>query len=145
MEGEIAHRSAALMEALVRGDAAAAAALYTDDARLIASAPDLIQGRTGIEAYWQTGIALGLSTLALKREALETLGGRILDAGRYAVELSCEAPASIVERGTYLTLHRPDADGSWRRCLDVFDPDEADAGLLPDLADTTQRRRGIER
>jgi ketosteroid isomerase-like protein len=145
MEGEIAASSASLMQALVHGDAAAAAALYADDARLIASAPELIQGRTGIEAYWQTGIALGLSALTLERETLQTLGGGILDAGRYTVELGCVAPVATVEHGTYLTLHRRDADGSWQRCLDIFDPDEADAATLPDLADATQRRRGIQR
>lgn len=144
MEGEIANCSASLMQALVHGDVVAAAALYTDDARLIASAPDLIQGRTGIEAYWQTGIALGLSTLVLEGAAQETLGGRILDAGRYTVEFGCGASAATVEHGTYITLHRRDGDGSWRRCLDVFDADEAGAGTLLDLADATRRRGGIQ-
>jgi ketosteroid isomerase-like protein len=145
MEGEINANSTALLQALVRGDATAAAALYADDARLLAAAPDLIQGRAGIEAYWQTGLALGLSTLALERRALETIGGRILDAGRYTVEFGRVSPVATVEHGIYLTLHRRLGGGSWRRWLEVFDPDEVCAAVHRDLADTTQRRGGIQR
>jgi ketosteroid isomerase-like protein len=146
MEDEIAASSVALTQAIVRGDVAAAATLYADDARLLAAAPDLIQGLAGIEAYWQTGIALGLSTLTLERQALDTLGGRILDAGRYALGFGCDAAGVTVEHGTYLTLHRRLGDSSWRRWLDVFDPDEeAGTGAHPDLAHTTQRSGGIQR
>jgi ketosteroid isomerase-like protein len=145
MEGEIAANSAALMQAIVRGDAVAAAALYADDARLLAAAPDVIQGRADIEAYWQTGIALGLSTLALEPQALDTLDGRILDAGRYALGFGCDTDGATVEHGTYLTLHRRLGGSSWRRWLDVFDPDEAGAGAHPDLAHTTQRAGGTHR
>jgi len=145
MEGEIATCSASLMRALARGDAPAASALYADDARLLTSAPDLIQGRAGIEAYWRTGIALGLSTLALERHALDTLADRVLDVGRYTFRFGHEVRASVVEQGTYVALHRRIEDGSWRRWLDVFDPGEADAGALSDLAGRTQRRGGIER
>ncbi len=145
MECEIAGSSAALVRALAQGEAGAAAALYGDDARLLASAPDLIQGRAGIEAYWQTGIALGLSRLVLECHALDRLGGRILDVGRYACRFGHEPRTSVVEHGTYLALHRRVDDGSWRRWLDVFDPDDQGAGALPDLAHTTQPRRGIER
>jgi ketosteroid isomerase-like protein len=145
MEGEIAASSTALIQALVRGDAAAAAALYADNARLLAAAPDLIQGRVGIEAYWQTGIALGLSTLALERQTLGTLGGQILDAGRYTLGFGRDSAAATVEHGTYLTLHRRHSGGSWCRWLEVFDPDEVGAGMQPDLADTGERRGGIQR
>jgi ketosteroid isomerase-like protein len=144
VEGEIAASSAALVQAIVRGDAAAAAALYADDARLLAAAPDLIQGRAGIEAYWQTGIALGLSTLALERQELDTLAGRILDAGRYALGFGCDADGATVEHGTYLTLHRRRGRTSWCRWLDVFDPDEAGAGTPSDLVHTTQGKEGIQ-
>jgi ketosteroid isomerase-like protein len=144
MEDEIEASSATLMQALVHGDAAAAATLYADDARLLAGAPALIQGQAAVEAYWQTGIALGLSTLALERQMLETIGRQILDAGQYTF-FGRDPGEATVEHGTYVTLHRRLRGGGWRRWLEVFDPDEAGAAVLFDLAHTAQRGGGIQR
>lgn len=119
IDGLILEATAALATAVQRGDAAAAGDTYTSDAKLLTPAPELICGQADIEAYWRTGIAVGVSSLGLEREALETVAVGVVEAGRYTL---C-ADAAVVERGTYLVLHEQTPEGFWRRAIDVFHPD----------------------
>jgi ketosteroid isomerase-like protein len=113
-----------LAAALERGDVAGAGACYADDAQLLTPAAGLIQGRKAIEEYWGTGIALGLSSVSFEARQVERLGERQVEIGRYRVEVETEPTDARSERGTYLVLHRRAADGTWRRAVDVLDPDE---------------------
>jgi ketosteroid isomerase-like protein len=134
MEHEILEETRALVTALEHGDAAATGDVYTDEARLIASSTELIQGRADIEAYWRTGIELGLSGVVFDSRVLEEIGVGVLEIGRYAVSVQGAPAGPVVEHGTYLVLHRQAADGSWRRAVEVFNADEP-----------TRARRDIEK
>jgi ketosteroid isomerase-like protein len=113
-----------LAAALERGDSAAAGACYADDAQLLTPAAGLIQGRTPIEEYWRTGIALGLSSVSFEARCVERLGARQVEIGRYRVAVETDPTAARFERGTYLVLHRQAVDGTGERAVDVLDPDE---------------------
>ena len=99
--------------------------MYADDARVLVPAGELIRGRSEIEAYWRAGIALGLSTVAFERQLLATVAGSVIEIGRYAIAAKVARNGRIVDRGTYLVLHAQVADGSWRRAVDVSNPDES--------------------
>lgn len=132
MEREIRKATAALVTALARGDAAGAGAVYTDDARLLSPAAELIEGRHDIEAYWRAGIAVGVSALALERLVLDPAGTHAVEIGRYAVVVA----EQVADRGKYLALHRRQPDGSWRRAADVFNPDAPAPGRPPHEEDS---------
>ncbi|HEY1365931.1 MAG TPA: DUF4440 domain-containing protein [Gaiellaceae bacterium] len=123
MAEELQQATTALVDALARGDAAAAAALYAADGKLLTPAAELIAGRCQIEAYWRAGIAFGLSRLELHAAELDVADGIAIELGRYVLALSGEGEASVCDRGKYLVLHRRETDGSWRRAVDVFNPD----------------------
>src|SRR6185437_192135 len=118
MEHELADATAALSAALIRGDARAAAAMYADDGKLLSPATELLRGRREIEAFWQAGLDVGLSELELLPLELQLGAGLALEVGRYTL-----AVASRPESGKYAVLHRREADGVWRRAVDVFNPD----------------------
>lgn len=123
---DISPASNLLAEALTRHDATAAAGLYAENGRLLTTGEHLV-GRDQIEAYWRAGIALGLTGVVLA--PTETRAGHrvAVEAGRYELTLSgMPGRPTAVERGTYLVLHRRDADGSWRRVIDLFDVDPAE-------------------
>ena len=124
MESSIREARSALAAALERGDVAAAGACYADDAQLLTPASGLIQGRSAIEEYWGTGIALGLSSVSFEARRVERLGARQVEIGRYRVTVETEPTEARFERGTYLVLHRRAVDGTWQRAVDVLDPDE---------------------
>jgi ketosteroid isomerase-like protein len=123
MEDGIRQATLALADALRRGDAAAAAALYADDGKLLSATADLIAGRREIEAYWRAGIGIGLSRLELQPLGLERGSWDAVEFGRYVLALERDGDTRVADRGKYLVLHRRQADGSWRRAVDVFNPD----------------------
>ena len=122
MEDGIRKSTTALADALARGDAAGAAALYADDGRLLTPAAELITGRRQIEAYWREGIGFGLSSLELETLDVQVVGGVAVEIGRYTLAVRDESDA-----GKYVVLHRQQPDGTWRRAVDVFNPDEPTA------------------
>lgn len=124
MEPSLRQARSALAAALERGDVGAAGACYADDAQLLTPAAGLIQGRKAVEAYWGTGIALGLSSVSFEARRVERLGARQVEIGRYRVTVETGPTDARFERGTYLVLHRQAVDGTWQRAVDVLDPDE---------------------
>jgi uncharacterized protein (TIGR02246 family) len=119
MEDGVERGTQALGEALARGDATAAAALYADDGKLLSAAADLVVGRREIEQYWRAGIALGISLLAVDAVEVDADGAVAVETGRYVLT----GGAVVLDRGKYVALHRRQADGTWRRAVDVFNPD----------------------
>lgn len=119
MEDAIRHATGALAAALGRGDAAGAAELYADDSRLLTPAAELIAGRRDIEAYWRTGLRIGLSRIELDSAEVRVDGPLAVEIGRYVLAVGAEA----ADRGKYLVLHRRQGDGAWLRVVDVFNPD----------------------
>ncbi len=128
MENEIHDQVTTLVTALERGDAAAAGVVYTDGARLLASTAEPIDGRAEIEAYWRAGIELGLFGVTFESRVLEWIGAGALELGRYAVSMQGRSPTPTVEHGSHLVLHTQTSDGSWKRAVEVFNPDEPQPG-----------------
>jgi uncharacterized protein (TIGR02246 family) len=123
MEDGVRQATVALAAALERGDAVAAAALYADDGKLLSPAAELITGRREIEAYWRAGIAFGLSAVELRTIDVEIADGTAVEIGRYVLSLVADSGEPVADCGKYLVLHRRLPDGSWRRAVDVFNPD----------------------
>jgi len=123
MEHAIRETGAALATAISTGDAAGAAALYAADAMLLAPTAELVAGRSQIEAYWRTGIALGVSRMELDARELRFASTVAFEIGRYALSLATDCREPVVDLGKYFVLHIQSADGSWRRAVDVFNPD----------------------
>jgi uncharacterized protein (TIGR02246 family) len=123
MEDGARNAAVAFSDALGRGSAADAAALYAEDGKLLTPAARLIEGRDQIEAFWRAGLAVGLSGIELEAVEFETGPGFTVEIGRYAFTLAVEDGGPTVDRGKYVVLHRRQTDGSWRRAVDVFNPD----------------------
>jgi ketosteroid isomerase-like protein len=104
-----------------------AAGALADDGTLLAPSAELIKGRGQIEAYWRAGVAFGLTSVELHAIELQVLGSVAIEIGRYALGLHLDGAAPVAEAGKYLVLHRRQADGTWRRKVDVFNPDVPEA------------------
>jgi uncharacterized protein (TIGR02246 family) len=140
MEDGIRSAAAALAGAVARGDAAGVAALYADDGKLLTAAAELIDGRREIEAYWRAGLAVGLSSIELDVIELEVARPVAIEIGRYVLALR-GVPAPAAERGKYVVLHRRQADGAWRRAVEVFNPDVPDVVRRRSNEEQRQQRR----
>ena len=121
----ISEARTAFAAALKRGDAQAASALYADGASLLPPGAEVMEGRDAIEAFWQAGIATGISEAEFEALQLERHDGLAYEIGRYALRLDPADGGTVLDRGRYLLVHQRQADGSWRRAVEMFNPDEA--------------------
>lgn len=121
---EIADAREAFIVALRRGDAIAASAAYTDDARLLAPSAELLTGRSSITRFWQAGIDAGVDSIELHALDLdiEPGGDTACEIGRYVLRLTPQSGADVVDRGRYLLVYRRETDGAWRRAAETFNP-----------------------
>src|SRR5688572_33478320 len=90
--------------------AAAIAALYASDARLLPPGGPPISGAAGIEAFWRGAMDLGIKAARLDTEELELHGTRVVEVGRYALEGDDQAP---LDGGKYVVIWRQE-EGEWR-------------------------------
>jgi len=125
----IAGAREAFETALRRGDARAAGEAYSIDAILLAPGAEVLNGRPAIEAFWRTGLETGVLDVQLEVIAVQQQGDAAVEVGRYALHVSPDDGAAIVDRGRYLIVHRFEQDGRWRRAAEMFGPDEADPGM----------------
>ena len=110
---------ATFVDALRRGDARGAAEVFADDAWLLAPSTDLIAGRAAIESYWEAGIAAGVRSIDLTALEVERRDGLIFEAGRYTFDLDADE-GPVVERGTYVVVHRPLPDSELGWAMELF-------------------------
>ena len=114
----------AFIRALRVGDAAAAAAAYTDDARLLAPSTEVLAGRDAVARFWQAGIDAGVEGIELQSDGveLEPGGDVATEMGRYVLSLRAAGGGLVIDRGSYLLVYRR-VDGAWRRAAETFHPD----------------------
>lgn len=116
----------AFIEALQRGDASAASAAYTEDARLLAPSTEVLSGRASVARFWQAGIDAGVKAIDLQSGGVEIEpGGDVAtEMGRYVLSVRPDRGPVVIDRGSYLLVYRR-VDGTWRRAAETFSPDLA--------------------
>lgn len=110
----------AFADAIARGDATTAAAVYAEDARLLAPGNEPLVGRTAAERFWRTGIDAGLCGLELETLELETHGDTAVEVGRYLRASALADGEATIDHGKYVLIHKRQADGSWKWAVDIF-------------------------
>jgi uncharacterized protein (TIGR02246 family) len=113
---EIEQRVREFEAALNRRDAAALAAMYTDDARLMPPGSGLVSGRQAIQQFWQGAFDMGLSGGELRPQQIEarddlayemsTATLRMGDAGTQAVK--------------YVVVWKRQSGGGWQMAVDIW-------------------------
>jgi ketosteroid isomerase-like protein len=119
---EIALVRAAFVDAVRHGDAAALAALYGEEATLVAPESAPLRGRADVAAFWQAGVESGITEIELEPEDVEPMATLAWEVGRYLLRLQPPSGSAVVERGRYLLVYRLDA-GSWCRAAEMFAPE----------------------
>ena len=73
------------MAAFNRGDAAAVAALYTDHATLMPPTSAMIQGRQGVQEFWQGAIQDGVKDALLTTVEVQASGDTAYEVGKFSL------------------------------------------------------------
>ncbi len=111
-----------LEAALAAGDAAAWAAEYTSDARLMPPETPAITDPEAIQGYWQAVIDMGIKSIVLRTLDLQDMGDTAIDVGEG--DLVLENDDGRVEfGGKFIVIWKRQADGTWKMQQDCFNFD----------------------
>lgn len=107
------------MEAVKRGDPEAVAALYTEDAKVLAPNVEAISGRQAIQALFKGLVDMGVREVTLETVDVEYLGDVAYEVGAYALKIEPEGGQAAADKGKYVVWKRQ-ADGRWKLHVDIW-------------------------
>lgn len=105
----------AFVAAFKRGDAAALAQLYTEDAKVIAPGEPVARGRAAIAAAWQKSIDAGFRDLALDTAEVDASGELASETGTVRLV----ARDGSVTSARYVVVWKRDG-GLWKLHRDIW-------------------------
>ena len=115
--------NARLVEAYNRGDVAAVAALYTEDATVLPPNSQAIRGRQAVHDFWNGARLVGLRDLALETTSVEQSGDTAYEVGAYSLHVRPQGGQPVSDRGKYVVIWKRQADGSWKLAVDIWNTD----------------------
>lgn len=104
------------MAAFNRGDAAALAALYTENGQLLPPNSDFVRGRQAIQAFWQGAMDMGIRAANLEIVEAERHGDVVVEVSNYT--LLGDAGMEL-DHGKYIVIWQKE-DGDWKLHRDIF-------------------------
>ena len=104
------------LEAFGRGDAAGAAAVYTEDAAILPPNGETMVGRANIQGFWQGALDMGLVGATLETVELETYPGGAVEVGKYTLSV---AGGQVVDSGKYIVVWKQER-GAWKWHRDIW-------------------------
>jgi ketosteroid isomerase-like protein len=111
--------SRAFSAAYVRGDAAAMAATYTDDAAIFPGESDRITGRSAITRYWTLRPGRRVTRHVVTPAHITVDGAHAYDYGVFEIAGEQDGKPWGPFRGKYVAVWRRDGS-SWRMVLDIW-------------------------
>ena len=101
------------------GDAAAIAALYTADARLLPTNFEIMKGTQAIQAFWQGGIDMGIKGATLETLEVQVKEDIAYEVGKYTLKIQVSADQTITDEGKYVVIWKREND-SWKLDVDIW-------------------------
>lgn len=107
-------------DAFNKGDAAAVAAHYAEDAAVLPPDSPRIDGRQGIEAYWKGAITAGVSDLDLKALEVAPGGNYAFEVGEASFSVPGTDGTKMMSGVKYIVVWKKSDGGSWQLYRDIW-------------------------
>jgi uncharacterized protein (TIGR02246 family) len=117
---EVLARNRRFMEAFDAGDAAAVAALYTEDAVVIPPGSPMIIGRAGIEEFWGGLMKAGVQGVNLETLRLAGSTDLLHEIGRATITLRPPEGETTTQLVKYVVVWERDQAGEWALAVDIW-------------------------
>ena len=104
------------MAAFSRGDAAGAAAVYTDDAQVLPPNSDIVSGKQAIQRLWQGAMDMGIKAVKLETVEVEGHGHTAHEVGKYSLQ---GTESQILDAGKYVVIWKQEG-GQWKLHRDIW-------------------------
>ncbi len=111
-------------EAITRGDAAACAAVYSDDAKILPpdSRPELT-GKQAAQSLAQGIIDMGVKGVSLQTLEMVEMGDRAVERGAATIDIQGKGGEMIQASAKFIVLWGLQADGTWKWQWNCFNFD----------------------
>jgi ketosteroid isomerase-like protein len=109
----VEQKAATFVEAMRGADPAGAAELYEQEAVLLVPFMDPVLGRAAIQAFWLSGIEMGLEAISFQAHGESGAAGLRCEVGTYTAKMA-GAEGALPGRGVYAVISRLDKDGQWK-------------------------------
>jgi uncharacterized protein (TIGR02246 family) len=112
---EIEAAALAIWQAVGRGDAAAIANHYADDALIFGSGAPMVQGKPAIAAFLK-GLFEGNTFSDVQGHITDIMigGDLAVETGTYAMTIAPKNGNAITDRGKFIHVWKKSADGAWK-------------------------------
>jgi uncharacterized protein (TIGR02246 family) len=108
------------VEAFKAGDAAAVAAIYAQDGKILPPDATEVAGREAIQKFWQSLIDSGLKDLTLDTLEVEASGDLAYEIGNFSIQTPAKDNAMATTTGNYLEVWKRTAGGDWQVQVDTW-------------------------
>ena len=111
------------VDALNKGDAAAVAAIYATDAKLLPPNAAMIEGRPGIQTFWGGAASAGLKMVSLTTTDVQATGVYAVETGKYVATLPTAGGGTNTDEGKYVVVWRREGR-NWKMIRDIWNSDK---------------------
>lgn len=120
MAGEIDKLNTRFEQAFNRGDAAAVAQMYTEQATIMPPDSEMVTGRDAIQKFWQGAMQAGLRNMTLKSIRVDEFGGAAArEIGRFSMEAPGPQDRMRAVDGKYVVVWLKSGD-DWKIDTDIW-------------------------
>lgn len=100
-----------------KGDVAAAAGVYTQDAIVLPPGRPSVAGRDAIREFWVAAAQqLGVTGVTLQTSELQLAGDTAFEVGSYTLS----GREGLLDEGKYIVVWRRQPDGAWKWHRDIW-------------------------
>ena len=108
--------NAKFMAAYNSGDAAAVAALYTEEGQLLPPNAGFMKGKEAIQAFWQGAMDMGIKSAQMEIDEVEAHGDTAIEVSTYTLR---GEGGQALDQGKYIVIWKREA-GKWKLHRDIF-------------------------
>ncbi len=102
--------------AVVKGDGAGLAALYSPDGQVMPAGSDPVRGTEAIQKFWQGGLDSGIAAIGLKTIEVFGHSPTATEVGEYELR---DKAGKVLDHGKYIVVWQR-TDGKWKLLRDMF-------------------------
>jgi ketosteroid isomerase-like protein len=106
-------------------DAAGLTELYSEDAKLMPPNSPIIEGREGIQKFWDGVFGMGEVALTLATSEAFNNGTLGYSVGTYTLSITPPEAEAIADEGKYVVVWKRGPSGKWELAVDIFNTDLA--------------------
>jgi len=121
VRSKIEETNAEFGAAISRGDTAATAALYTDDAVVLPPNAETVRGRQAIKGLFDGMIQqIGIPQLTLRTIQVDEIGDTANEVGEYTLKFQPAGGEPVTDIGKYVVIWQRQSDDSWKLHIDIW-------------------------